>query len=241
MTHDGGNLRKDGLSEEAGSSPPIGPTWVRKTWSHVLAQRTLGLGCYLFLVLPYLREVEGFDDLPKDGHFLYLSNHVSLLDTLLLGGIFWSRKRYPILVLGDRAVWQRSWIRRLLSAKLGFLIERGRPTKARLAELETFGRSCAEFDLVVFPEGTRGDGRQVRRCQPGVFFVAQAARVPIVPVFIHNLQLVSTKEGGFHPFQGFKKLRVRFGQPVAPEDYLDLDREEFAETVREKIQDLAPT
>ncbi|MCH9650220.1 MAG: 1-acyl-sn-glycerol-3-phosphate acyltransferase [Deltaproteobacteria bacterium] len=240
MKGDGSCDDQGGLSEKAQNTVDEGAPWVRKKWSHVLAQRTLGLGCYLFLVVPYLREVEGLDDLPEDGHFLYLSNHVSLLDTLLLGGIFWSRKRYPILVLGDRAVWQRSWIRRLLSAKLGFLIERGKPTKARLAELETFGRSCADFDLVVFPEGTRGDGRQVRRCQPGVFFVAQAARVPIVPIFIHNLQLVSTKEGGFHPFQGFKKLRVRFGQPIAPEAYLDLDREQFAATVRKKIQDLAP-
>lgn len=213
---------------------------VRRHWSHVAAQRVLGLGCYLFLVVPYLREVRGLDELPSEGRFLYLSNHVSLLDTLLLGGIFWSRGRYPILVLGDRAVWHKSWIRRLLSAKLGFLIERGRPTKARMAELERFGRSCDDFDLLVFPEGTRGDGRQVRRCQPGVFFVAQAARVPIVPVFIHNLQLVSSKGGSFHPFRGLKKLQVRFGQPVAPESYLGLSRDQFASAVREKIQRLAP-
>ncbi len=213
---------------------------VPRHWTHVWAQRVLGLGCYLFLVLPYLRAIRGLDEIPSRKHFLFLSNHVSLLDTLLLGGIFWSRGRFPILVLGDRSVWQRSWIRRLLSAKLGFLIDRGRPTKTRLPELESFGRSAREFDLVVFPEGTRGDGRRVCRCQPGVYYVAQAAKVAIVPVFIHNFQLVSTKQGSFHPFRGLRKLEVCFGAPVEPEDYLDLDREQFAAMVKDRIQRLAP-
>ena len=53
-----------------------------------------------------------------------------------------------------------------------------------------------------------------------------------MPVFIENMQLVSTKNGKFHPFGGLRKMEVHFGEPILPEKYLDLSREEFTEFVR---------
>ena len=46
-------------------------------------------------------------------------------------------------------------------------LERGKFNPARVRELQAFGRANAEFHLVVFPEGTRGDGVQAGPCQPG--------------------------------------------------------------------------
>jgi len=71
--------------------------------------------------------------------------------------------------------------------------------------------------------------------QPGIYFIAQEARVPIVPVFIENMQLVSTKTGRFHPLAGLRKVEVHFGEPIAPERYLMLPRDEFLELVRQSI------
>ena len=75
----------------------------------------------------------------------------------------------------------------------------------------------------------------VAPCQPGIYFIARAARLPIVPVFLENMQLVSTKNGRFHPIQGWRKVEVHFGEPIPPEKYLDLPREEFLEFVRRSI------
>jgi 1-acyl-sn-glycerol-3-phosphate acyltransferase len=93
---------------------------------------------------------------------------------------------------------------------------------------------------VVFPEGTRGDGVNVAECQPGIYFIAQEARIPIVPVFIENMQLVSTKTGRFHPIGGLQKVEVHFGEPIAPETFLAMPREEFVEFVRQSITRLRP-
>jgi 1-acyl-sn-glycerol-3-phosphate acyltransferase len=87
----------------------------------------------------------------------------------------------------------------------------------------------------VFPEGTRGDGVNVATCQPGIYYIAQAARLPLLPVFIENMQLVSTKNGRFHPIQGWRKVEVHFGAAIAPEKYLSLPREEFLDFVRTQI------
>ncbi len=206
----------------------------------MLIQALYGLGAYAGLGLPYLRRLHGPERLDPSRRYLFVANHVSLLDTILLGGIVWRHGCYPILALGDKAVWHTSWIKRALSGPIGFLLDRGKLNPGRIRELKAFGRSGQEFHLVVFPEGTRGDGINIGPCQPGLYYIAQEARLPIVPVFFENMQLVSTKSGGFHPLGGLRKVEVHFGEPIAPADFLDLPRDEFTSFVHQQLIALRP-
>jgi 1-acyl-sn-glycerol-3-phosphate acyltransferase len=201
----------------------------------VLIQFLLGLGASLLFALPYLRKIHGLARLDSRQRYLFVVNHVSLLDTILLGALCWRSRCYPILVLGDKNTWHASWLKRMLSSCIGYLLERGKINPDRMRELQSFGRASQMFHLVVFPEGTRGDGVRVVRCQPGLYYIAQEARVPIVPVFIENMQLVSTKTGRFHPIGGLRKVEVHFGKPIEPANYLSLPREEFSEFIRLNI------
>ncbi len=201
----------------------------------VIAQWFLGLPLQLLIALPFLRRTHGREQVRRNQRCLFVVNHVSLLDTLVLATICWRLRLYPILVLGDKSVWHASAIRRLLSRSTAFLLERGKLNPNRIRELQAFGQSGRDFWLVVFPEGTRGDGVNVATCQPGIYFIAQEARIPIVPVFIENMQLVSTKTGRFDPLRGFRKVEVHIGPPIAPEKYLTMPREEFLEFIRQKI------
>ena len=201
----------------------------------ILIQSLLGLGAELALALPYLRRVHGLEKLDPKRRYLFVCNHVSLLDTILLGALCWRSRCYPILVLGDKKVWHATWLHKILSRPIGFLLERGKLNPNRIEELQVFGRAGADFHLVVFPEGTRGDGVQVAECQPGIYYIAQAAKLPLMPVFFENMQLVSTKTGRFHPLAGLRKVEVHFGEPIPPEDYLAMSREEFTGLVRQRI------
>lgn len=203
-------------------------------------QIAMGLAAYCLLNLPYVRAVFGRQYLDPKRNQLFVCNHVSLLDTILLGGEAWRAGTYPILVLGDKKVWQATWFHRFLSRPIGFLVERGKLNPGRIRELEEFGRAARDYQLVVFPEGTRGSGLEVGECQPGIYYIAQAAQVPIVPVFIENMQCVSTKCGKFHPFSGLKKVVIRYGPPIPPSDYLGLSRDEFTGFVRRQISALQP-
>jgi 1-acyl-sn-glycerol-3-phosphate acyltransferase len=205
-----------------------------------LIQALMGFGADSTLNLLYLRRTFGIEKLDPRRRYLFVCNHVSLLDTIMLGGLLWRSGCYPILVLGDKKVWSVSWLHRALSQPIGFLLERGRLRPDRIGELEDFGRCAGDFQLVVFPEGTRGNGVDVGECQPGVYHIAQTAQVSIVPVFIENMHLVSTKTGGFHFFGGLKKVCFHFGEAVEPEDYLSLSREEFTEFIQHRIGALYP-
>ena len=201
----------------------------------ICAQALLGIGAWVLFVLPYLRRTHGMERLHPTQRYLFIANHVSLLDTILLGGLCWRSGCYPILTLGDKAVWQASWVKTLLSKWIGFLLERGKLSPGRIEDLQNFGRAASEFNLLVFPEGTRGDGIRVAPCQPGLYFIALEAGVPMVPVFIENMQFVSTKTGRFHPAAGWRRIEVHFGEPIAPESYLPLSRDDFGEFARQKI------
>jgi 1-acyl-sn-glycerol-3-phosphate acyltransferase len=206
-----------------------------------LVQALMGLFAWIVLVLPYVRRVRGLERLSPRRRYLIVCNHVSLLDTILLGGLLWRSGNYPILVLGDKNVWSTSWIRRALSRPIGFLLERGKLNPNRIDELKKYALLGPQFNLVVFPEGTRGNGVDVAECQPGIFYVAQESRATLVPVFIENMQFVSTKGGKFHPLSGLRRIETHFGEPVPPEEYLQLSREEFTEFVRQKISATRPT
>jgi 1-acyl-sn-glycerol-3-phosphate acyltransferase len=206
---------------------------ITRSWKFI--QALLGFGATLFLSLPYLRRTHGMNRLRPAQKYLFVSNHVSLLDTILLGGLCWRSGCYPILTLGDKNVWHASRLKKNLSSKIGFLVERGKLNPGRIRELQEFGRAGKDFHLLVFPEGTRGDGINVGPCQPGIYFIAQEARLPIVPMFIENMQCVSTKAGPFHPISGLRKIEVHYGEPILPEKYLDLPREEFLKLVQQSI------
>ncbi len=211
------------------------PVQPRVTRGVKFIQCLLGLGLYLFFVLPFLRRAHGLKRLRPDQRHLFVANHVSLLDTLVLGGLAWRSGCYPILVLGDKNIWHASWIRKFLTNRTALLLERGKLNPSRIRDLQAFGRAGRGFQLIVFPEGTRGDGVNVAECQPGIYFIAQAAQIPLVPIFIENMQRVSTKTGRFHPIAGLRQVEVHFGEPIAPETYLPMPREEFLEFVRRSI------
>src|SRR5581483_11101588 len=113
---------------------------IRTSRTLVFIQFLLGLGATLFFALLYLRKTHGLRRLDPRQRYLFVANHVSLLDTILMGSLVWRAKCYPILVLGDKGVWHASRFKRLLSSRIGFLLERGKINPDRLRELKAFGR-----------------------------------------------------------------------------------------------------
>jgi 1-acyl-sn-glycerol-3-phosphate acyltransferase len=214
---------------------------VRLTFGTRVVQLILGVLVLLFLNLPYIRKATGVQRRRRgETRRLYVCNHVSLLDTPLMASILWTHGHRPVLVLGDAAVWSRNWFTRAVSARVGFLVQRGRLSRHRIEELQSFGRCAREFELVVFPEGTRGSGHRVGRCQPGIYYIARAAQVPIVPVFLEDMHLISTKSSRFRVFRGLRKLKIHFGPEIPPAEYLGLDRPDLVQLVRDRIQALHP-
>jgi 1-acyl-sn-glycerol-3-phosphate acyltransferase len=133
---------------------------------------------------------------PEDSQRIYFANHTSHLDFVLL----WSALP-PVLRVRTRPVaaadyWQRGRVRPYLISRVfgGVLVDRAvanleqHPLAPMLAALDR-GES-----LIIFPEGTRGEGKELLPFKAGIFHLAMARpEIDLVPVWMSNLYRVMPK------------------------------------------------
>jgi 1-acyl-sn-glycerol-3-phosphate acyltransferase len=145
---------------------------------------------------------------------IYFANHSSHLDFLVVWASLPRELRARTRPVAARDYWQRGRIRRHLAERVfrGVLIDRGgatggaRPVERMLSALDE-GDS-----LILFPEGTRGDGEAVAPFRSGLFHLAAARPdVELLPVGIENLNRVLPK-GEAVPVPVISRLA--FGEPL---------------------------
>jgi 1-acyl-sn-glycerol-3-phosphate acyltransferase len=90
--------------------------------------------------------------------------------------------------------------------------------------------------IVIFPEGTRGDGAAIYRFKKGGFHLARKAGVSVVPVGIRGTSDVLPKHGNL--LRG-GPVEVHIGQPLAADVVQALSVEGLMAKVRSQICELS--
>lgn len=163
----------------AALSPPVlaGSGASANTTAHTFHPGLLRFGqrtARVLLPVAFRLQVSGLDHVPATGPVILAGNHSGCLDGPLV--VLVSRRPVQALVKGEL---YGGPLGRLLLAAGEIPVRRGRPDRVALhAGLEALRRGSA---LVVFPEGTRGDG-SLRQVQHGVAWLALHAGAPVVPV-----------------------------------------------------------
>jgi len=159
----------------------------------------------LFNILFGFRQ-EGLENIPADGPAIIASNHQSNLDPPVVGtGIkrachFFAKKElFDKFILGPVIV--------------GFNSIPVRRGVYDPVSLERAVKALREGGLLImFPEGTRNDGKNFLPAKPGVGFIARQAEVPIVPAFVEGSRQLG------RAFRRKPPLSVTFGEPITPEE-----------------------
>ena len=136
--------------------------------------------CRTFVVglshLLFVGGVIGKENIPKSGAFIVAPIHRSYIDWFISARV--SKRRLRYLVKGE--VWKVKLAGRLLEMLGAFPVQRGAADRDALKRaLEVLN---AGEPLVVFPEGTRGLGSEVRQIREGAAYLALRAAVPVIPV-----------------------------------------------------------
>ncbi|MDX7986424.1 1-acyl-sn-glycerol-3-phosphate acyltransferase [Xenorhabdus sp. 12] len=147
---------------------------------------------------------------------IYYANHSSHLDGLVIWSGLPSVLRPQIHPVAARDYWAKTKMRRYLVHKVfrAVLIERNGEKTVREEVLAPLERVLAQKrSLIIFPEGTRGDGEQINSFKSGLYHLARKyPDVEVVPVYLENLNRALPKG---------KKLpipvicSVTFGKPLA--------------------------
>ena len=89
--------------------------------------------------------------------------------------------------------------------------------------------------VIIFPEGTRGDGKRLLPFKPGGFDIALKAKVPIVPFVIKGTSYVMPK-GSFSVKPS--DIEVHFLDPIRTDGLKPKDRDSLSQTIREKMEEV---
>jgi 1-acyl-sn-glycerol-3-phosphate acyltransferase len=166
-----------------------------------------------FFVVGYTRvvyrvRVVGREHVPASGPYVIAPSHRSMLDIPVAGAITTRRIRF----MGKAALFRVPVLGTLFRVLGGFPVERDGSDRGPLRE--SLRILQAGEPLVVYPEGTRQNGRQIADLQPGAAYLAAKAGVPIVPVGIAGTEETFRSHTGRMP--GFGRIVVVVGEPIAP-------------------------
>lgn len=150
---------------------------------------------------------------------IYFANHSSHLDGVVIWSALPRTLRAHTRPVAARDYWDASPLRRFLASEVfgAVLIERKAAGHARGQVLEPLFDALDRGDsLILFPEGTRGDGEAIAPFKSGLYHLArQRPAVELVPVYLDKLHRVLPK-GAALPVPLLCGLR--FGAPLALAD-----------------------
>ncbi len=175
--------------------------------------------------------VFGVARVPSDGALIVAPNHVSTLDPPVIACAMPRR----ISFMAKKELFDRPLFGSLIRSLGSFPVQRGEAdTEAiRLAlSLLEGGRA-----LLVFPEGTRGNGEAMLPVNRGVAMLARRSGATVLPVGIVGTHLKMPRG---RAFPRFRRVEVEFGEPFT---YAEIgihptereNREAFAKELERRI------
>jgi len=171
-------------------------------------------------------EVRGVENLPKNGGFIIVSNHVSHLDPPVIASTTMRRVNF----LGKMELFKNRWFGEFLRKVHCIPLNRDGIDKTALRI--AFKVLNDGGVLGVFPEGTRSLDGKLGPAKGGVSIFAFGTNVPVVPAFISGSALALPP--GAHIMRT-KKIVVRIGKPFyPPKDFKKEDRKKVYQDFTDK-------
>lgn len=171
-------------------------------------------------------KVKGMENIPKNEPVVFISNHQSDYDILILLGYVDTLKGFVAKIETEHIPIISSWMRAL---KCVFM---DRKNIKKAVEAINQGAEVVKsgYNLVIFPEGTRAKCNKMGEFKAGSFKLATKAKAKIVPITIKGSYKLFEEKGHFAPAD----VEVIISQAI---DTSELSREE-TKTLHDKVYDI---
>ncbi|GGF92830.1 acyltransferase [Rhodococcoides trifolii] len=170
-------------------------------------------------------EVEGEENLWSHRPAVFMFNHQSTLDAIVVSGI---------IARDVTAIAKKELSRDPRFALLGAVfdvayVDRSDSKAAREAMQPAIDKLHSGVSVAIAPEGTRMPTTRLGKFKKGGFHLAMEAGVPIVPIVLHDTGSVMWKSS-FTAHSG--SVRVTVGEPIPTTDWDPTKLDEYVDDVR---------
>lgn len=166
-----------------------------------------------FILVPKIKtDIKISDELPKSA--IYISTHQSSLDYPLLG--MFVQKYLTITNINAKKIPLINYIGKLIGIR--YL------NKSSIDEMHHIFEEFQEMlnmdrNILLFPEGTRGDGKKLSRFKHGAFRLAFNTNKPIVPIILDGSAKIVSKGNFCFNNIDTHTIRVRMLDPIYPSSF----------------------
>ncbi len=133
------------------------------------------------------------DSQPDTCQRVYFANHTSHMDAIIIWSSLPQEVRSLTRPVAAKDYWMAGPIRRFMATKLfnAILIDRTN-IKAHQSPVDYMIREIGhDHSLIVFPEGSRGDGREVGEFKSGLYYLAKKRPdLELIPVHLDNMNRI---------------------------------------------------
>jgi 1-acyl-sn-glycerol-3-phosphate acyltransferase len=195
----------------------------------ILWWEALWMLCRVWFGLCYRYRAWGVERIPSAGPVLFVVNHQSYFDPILVGLGAHRRHSYN---LARSSLWRFKPLGWLISSLNGLPVERG---AADLAAM----RRCIELlkggqALVVFPEGTRTPDGTTHAFAAGLMLLIRRAQPRVVPVALQGAFEVWPRSRRWPRLLG--RTAAMYGRPVEARELLGVDAQMALERLRQEVE-----
>ena len=190
----------------------------------------VGVGFGILRIYAGIRpQITGMELLPKDSRFLFVCNHRSMFDPIIVAD---KLRAYNIMFISKPANMKIPMGGRIVYAA-GYLPIDRENARAAMKTIQT----AAEYlkndicNIAIYPEGTRSKTREMLPFHAGSLKIAQKASVPIVVACVHG----SENARRFRLFSG-QKVYLDILEVIPAEAVCALRTPDLAEQIRSRIQ-----
>lgn len=158
--------------------------------------------------------VKGKENLPSEGPVLYVANHKSIFDIVILVSLI----KTPSIFIGKKEVEQMPLIKDWFDSMGCIYMDREDKRQSLKSIMQGIDELKNGQCVIIFPEGTRISGDEIKAFKEGSFKLATKSKVPIVPIALHNTYKI------FEENKGVRKavVSVNIGEKIEVEG---LDKE----------------
>lgn len=174
--------------------------------------------------------VTGLERIP-DQPVLFVANHQGLFDILVLLGYL----EKPIGFIAKTEIIKIPIINKWMTELKCVFIDRSNRRAAVKVIDDGIASLKAGQSMVIFPEGTRGEGRKIEPFKSGSLRLGTRASVPIVPVAIDGTyQMYEKNNKRVQP----SMLTLTVAEPIYPEQYQESKHNQLADKLQHIITDI---